>query len=167
MNGRGRACGKLLLLTATAVALSVGLSACSPSEPAGSAPTASGRPDATAGPSGAPAPDPAPTLQPEGSAEQNRDYFDRVNERVAQGDGEPDGRAFVDGLVAAGFDRAAMEVTPDRTAVDLAADSIQFSVRIGDECLLGQFGSTGYVSHVTDVLSTGRCLVGRTRPIDW
>ncbi len=166
MNGGGRACGKLLLLTGAAVALSVGLSACSPSEPADSAPTASRRPDATAGPS-APAPDPAPTLRPGGGAEQNLDYFDWVNERVVQADGEPDGRAFIDGLIAAGFDRAAMEVTPDRTAVDLAADSIQFSVRIGDECLLGQWGGTGYASHVTGVLSTGRCLVGRTRHIDW
>jgi hypothetical protein len=60
-----------------------------------------------------------------------------------------------------------MELTPDRTAADLAADNIQFSVRIGDECLLGQFGNTGYVSAVGDVLSTGRCLVGKTRPIDW
>jgi hypothetical protein len=112
-------------------------------------------------------PRPQPTLDTDGSALQNLDYFDAVNQRLLDQRDAPDGRAFIDSLVTAGFDRSAMEVTPDRTAVDLAADSIQFSVRMGDHCLLGQSGNTGYVSAVGDVLSTGKCLVGRTRPIDW
>ncbi len=112
-------------------------------------------------------PRPEPTLDPAGSAAENRDYFDFVNRRLVERQETPDGRAFIDNLIGAGFDRGAMEVTPDRTAIDLPADNIQFSVRIRNRCLLGQFGNTGYVSHVTDALSTGDCLVGRTRPIDW
>lgn len=112
-----------------------------------------------------PAPD--PTLDPAGTAEQNLDYFDFVNERLLEQDGDPGGRALVDNLVAAGFDKAAMEVTPDRTAVDLDADNVQFSVRFADACLVGQVGNTGYVSAVAPVLGTGKCLVGTTRPIDW
>ena len=41
------------------------------------------------------------------------------------------GRAYIDALVAAGFDKAAMQVTPDQTTVGNPAESIQFSVRWG------------------------------------
>ena len=49
------------------------------------------------------------------------------------------------------------------------AESIQFSVRWGDECLVGQVGpSTGDpVVAVMPGLATERCLIGDTRPIDW
>jgi hypothetical protein len=166
---RGRV-GSLFTLTAAAGVLAV-LSGCSPSGPAGSAATVTASADATAEPSGEPThdptPEPEPTLDPDGSAEQNRAYFDLVNQRLLEEQQAPDGRRFIDNLIAAGFAREAMEVTPDRTAVGLAADNIQFSVRMGDQCLLGQFGNTGYVIDVAEVLSTGRCLVGDTRPIDW
>ena len=116
-------------------------------------------------PSGTPAPD--PTFDPAGGAEQNLDYFDFVNARLLGQNGDPDGRTLIDNLVSAGFDKAAMEVTPDRTAVDLDADNVQFSVRFADGCLVGQVGNTGYVSAVAPLLGTGKCLVGATRPIDW
>jgi len=79
------------------------------------------------------------------------------------------GRAYIDALVAAGFDRAAMQVTPDQSTVGNPAESIQFSVRWGDECLVGQVGpATGSpVTLVVPVLAEGTCLVGQTRPIDW
>ena len=54
------------------------------------------------------------------------------------------GRAYIDALVAAGFDKSAMQVTPDQSTVGNPAESIQFSVRWGEECLVGQVGpSTG------------------------
>ena len=158
------------MLTMSVAALASVVSGCSAAGPGTPSPggTPTSEVSATADPTpDAETPDPEPTLVPEGSALQNRDYFDFVNERLLAEQQTPDGRAFIDNLTAAGFDREAMEVTPDRTAVDLAADNIQFSVRMGDECLLGQFGNTGYVSHIADVLRTGTCLVGRTRPIDW
>jgi hypothetical protein len=39
-----------------------------------------------------------------------------------------------------------------------------FSIRFGDTCLLGQWGNIGYTSLVTEVLSTGRCIIGTARP---
>ncbi len=80
------------------------------------------------------------------------------------------GRAYIDALVAAGFDRSAMQVTQDVSTVGNPAESIQFSVRWGDdECLVGQVGpSTGQpVTVVLPQLAEGRCLVGETRAIDW
>jgi hypothetical protein len=164
-----RTAGRSLVALAAALAVTASLSACTPGaaqpEPK---PTTSAEPTASAEPTDAPeTPSAEPTLDTNGSALQNQDYFDSVNERLLKEEKAPDGRAFIDNLVEAGFDKQAMEVTPDRTAVDLAADNIQFSVKIGDGCLLGQYGNTGYVSAVADVLSTGRCLVGRTRTIDW
>ncbi len=159
----------LVAAAAAAAAVAAAVSGCSAAPPTDPSPGRSATPEAFSEgpppPSATPAP--APTLDPSGTAQENREYFDWVNERLADDSGPPDGRAVIDSLSAAGFDRQAMEVTPDLTAVGLDADNVQFSVRIGDECLLGQFGNTGYVSHITEVLSTGRCLVGRTRPIDW
>ncbi|PVZ94871.1 hypothetical protein DDQ50_09425 [Amnibacterium flavum] len=117
-------------------------------------------------PSATPTPD--PVLDPAAGALANLAYFDFVNNRLIAQNAAAGGRDFIDSLVAAGFDKARMEVTPDRTAVDLEADSIQFSVRFDDGCLIGQHGAvTGYVSTARGLLSTGRCLIGDTRPIDW
>jgi hypothetical protein len=116
------------------------------------------------------APEPAPTptepaLVPDGDAAANQPFFDVIVGQVLAADG---GRAFVDALTSAGFDKAAMQVTPDATAIGLEVDSVQFSVRIGDGCIIGQRGggATGQ-SVVTPVLATGSCLVGTTRAIDW
>ena len=78
------------------------------------------------------------------------------------------GRAYVDALVAAGFDKGAMQLTPDESTVGNPAESIQFSVRWGEECLVGQVGpATGEpVAIVVPVLAEGTCLVGQIRPPD-
>ena len=106
---------------------------------------------------------------PDNSAAGQKQRFDETNAATleAAGGANPGGRAFIDGLVAAGFDKAAMQVTPDKTAINLDADNVQFSVLIGEDCLVGQFGNVGYQSAVLPALSTGACLVGNTRPIDW
>ncbi len=106
-----------------------------------------------------------PLFDPSGTAQNNLAYFDYVNDQVLSADSAPDGAQFTDALAAAGFDMAAMEVTPDRTAVDLEAASVQFSIRMADGCLIGQWGSgVGYHSVVTPALSSGRCLIGSDRP---
>jgi hypothetical protein len=112
-------------------------------------------------------PEPEPTLDLEGSARDNHAYFDLVNTDLIAAGGTLDGRAFIDNLVAAGFPKTDLEVTPDRTAINIAADNIQFAVRLNGTCLIGQYGNIGYASTTGDVLSTDRCLVGATRPIDW
>jgi len=108
-----------------------------------------------------------PTLDPQGTAFENLAYFDYVNKKFIADGGDLSGRPFVDNLVKAGFPKVDMEVTPDRTTVNLAADNISFSVRMGKTCLIGQYGNTGYSSTAQKLLSTGRCLVGTTRKIDW
>ena len=114
-----------------------------------------------------PAPPADPEIDLEGSADDNLAYFDFVNKRLMDEGGVLDGRDFIDSLVAAGYPKADMEVTNDRTAINGAADNIQFSVRLNGTCLIGQYGNVGYASTTADVLSTGRCLVGATRTIDW
>lgn len=125
------------------------------------------QPEPTAPPSTAPVGPAEPELDLEGTAADNLAYFDQVNlDFIGQGVGT-DGRAFIDNLVAAGFPKTDMEVTSDTTAIGGAADNIQFAVRINGTCLIGQYGNVSYHSTTAELLATGRCLVGQTRPIDW
>ena len=116
-----------------------------------------------------PAPSYAPAFDPNGGASGNQAYFDLVNRATIDLDDNriPGGKKFINALVAAGFPKTGMEVTPDRTAINLAADNIQFSVLLGEECLIGQQGNIGYNSTVQPVLGSGKCLVGVTRKINW
>lgn len=108
-------------------------------------------------------------LVPGGTAQENLPYFDKVNKATLAANPNAKGRDFIDALVAAGFQKADMQVTVDTTTIGLTANSIQFSVKLGDTCLIGQNGADagGYWSQVVPVLPTGTCLVGQTRPIDW
>lgn len=109
-----------------------------------------------------------PEMLPGGTALANRDYFDFVNNRLLAVNANPAGQTIIDNLVAAGFDKAAMQVTPDKTSeLRRPVDSIEFSVLIGSDCLIGQFSGGAYHGLVGPVLSGGVCLVGKTRPIDW
>lgn len=144
---------------------------------AGCAPEAhtAGSPDSspTVAPSQTPAEptatDPPATMLPQGTAADNLPVFAGITASVWASEGRASGRAYVDALAAAGFDKASMEVTDDLSTVGNAAESIQFSVRWGDECLIGQVGAaTGDpVTVVEPVLVEGTCLVGETRPLDW
>lgn len=106
---------------------------------------------------------------PDGTAADNLPLFREVTHRVWNSPDASAGRAYVDALIAAGFDRSAMQVTEDVSTVGNRAESIQFAVRWGDECLVGQVGpATGEpVVAALPVLAEGACLIGRTRPIDW
>ena len=116
------------------------------------------------------APAPAPSV-PAGTtgarAQQELARFDAVNRRTAR---RPDagGRDFVDALVAAGFRKADMQVTEDRTTIGLRVPSVQFSVLWRGVCLVGQHGSQSgrYRGALVEPVA-GRCLIGTTRPIDW
>ncbi|MBK4346050.1 DUF6993 domain-containing protein [Lacisediminihabitans changchengi] len=102
-----------------------------------------------------------------GTAEQEKPFFDQVNGKLFASNGSANGRDIIDNLVASGFVKADMQVTPDKTSIGGNADSILFSVKIGDSCLLGQHGGAGYESSVQKALANGTCLIGKTRPIDW
>lgn len=153
------------LVLATGGALLLALTGCAPGgSPAGS-------PTATVTHSPTPTASAAPpiALVPGGTAQQNLPYFDKVNRATLAAHPDAKGRDFIDALVAAGFTKADMQLTVDTTTIGLKANSIQFSVRLADTCLIGQNGADagGYSSLVTPVLSTGNCLIGQTRPIDW
>lgn len=145
------------LVAGAALALSLSLVACTSPSPEPS-PTPS---------SVIPVPTPTPR-EPElllgGTAAQNKPFFDRVNGEFIAAGTNLTGAGFVDNLVAAGYPRADMEVTPDQTSIGIGADSIMFSVRLGDTCLIGQYGNVGYASTATDLLSTGTCLIGTPHP---
>lgn len=147
---------------AAAVALLFSLAACAP---APVVPPTSASPAPTAEPT-----ESAPTLLPDGSAADNLPVFTAVADAVWGSDQRGAGRAYIDALIAAGFDRDAMQVTQDTSTVGNPAESLQFSVRWGEkECLIGQVGpSTGQVvTAVMPQLAEGRCLIGTTRAIDW
>ncbi|MCM3696774.1 DUF6993 domain-containing protein [Microbacterium oleivorans] len=155
----------LLLLVLTPVVV-VSLAACAPesapqpSEPAIASPSVPSSPAPT--PTGTPGP-------PEGSAEALLPDFTSVVDGVWSATTSVKGRDYVDALVDAGFSKDAMQVTFDETSVNLPADSIQFSVRVGDECLVGQVGPSvpGPTARVLPGLADGECLMGETRSIDW
>lgn len=117
--------------------------------------------------SGTPAPDAGPILRPGDTAAANKQFFDAVNTAFYAAHGRSDGKSIIDNLVASGFRKQDMEVTPDTTSIGEAADSIVFSIRVKGECLVGQFSGAGYHGIIGPILSTGGCLVGTTRPIDW
>ncbi|UFS60892.1 DUF6993 domain-containing protein [Subtercola endophyticus] len=113
----------------------------------------------------------APAFVPGGTAAENLAYFDYVNNQtIAQASAQnqtADGVAFTTALRSGGFAVTDMQVTPDVTTVGVKADSIQFSVAMKGQCLIGQYGFGAYHSLIAPVLGTGKCLVGETRTIDW
>ena len=153
----------------TAIAVTAALTACSPGEPDPAPTPTTTTTDSAPSPSATPTAPPEPTLIPEGTAEDNLPLFRSVTAAVWGTDARVTGRAYVDALTAAGFDKAAMQVTQDLSTVGNPAESIQFSVLWNDQCLIGQVGpATGDpVTVVVPVLAEGACLVGQTRPIDW
>ncbi|MFB2582167.1 hypothetical protein ACEXQD_13035 [Herbiconiux sp. P15] len=148
------------------VALLVLLTGCVPGDEPAPAPTTA--PPVSATPTAPSTPDPSLTLLPEGSAVDNKPFFDSVNQTLIASNPAAGGVDFTSNLRTNGFDIAAMQVTPDITTVGVAADAVQFSVRWSDSnCLIGQYGQGIYTSTVVPALGTGACLVGQTRPIDW
>lgn len=118
---------------------------------------------ASASPSAAPAPAPDPTLLPGGTALANLAYFDFVNAKLLAVNADPSTDAIIENLVNSGFAAGDIEVTPDKTDVlRRPADSIEFSVKSGEGCLLGQFQAGGYSSAVGEPADGGTCLIGAT-----
>lgn len=101
-----------------------------------------------------------------GSATDNLPFIDYVLTQAGAGTGLFGSVDAVAALENAGFDRANMEVTSDRTALELAAESITVAVIIDGECALGQWSSDWYASTVTPLLGAGTCLLGDTLSLD-
>ncbi|WP_261164081.1 DUF6993 domain-containing protein [Microbacterium sp. Marseille-Q6965] len=165
MSTRRAALRSLALIALTWGAL--GLAACAPEPKAASTATATPAPAVPAPTASAAA---EPVVIPDGTATDNLPVFASVVAQVWASERRAEGRAYVDALVAAGFDKGAMQVTRDLSTVGNPSESILFSVRWGTECLIGQVGpETGEpVATVQPALGARQaCLLGDTRPIDW
>lgn len=127
--------------------------------------TADPGPTATFAPGEDDVPDLAPELHPDGTAAQNEQYFGAVVDQYFQAARVGTSQLLVDTLVAAGFDRSSIEVTYEYTAIGLAADSIEVSVRFGDECLIGSIRQDWYNVVRMPLLAKGTCLIGGTYPV--
>lgn len=149
------------------LAVAAGLLAGCVAEPVDTPPAPSASPSAS--PPATASPSPPAEFVPDGTASDNLPYFAEVVATVWASPENVSGRAYIDALVAAGFPKEAMEVTPDTSTVGNPAESIQFAVAWQAECLIGQVGpATGDpVAQVMPGLAEGGCLIGRTRPIDW
>jgi hypothetical protein len=101
-----------------------------------------------------------------GSAEDNLPYIDYVLTQAGAGTGLFGSVDAIAALENAGFDRANLEVTSDRTALELAAESVTIAVIIDGECALGQWSSEWYSSSVSPLLGSGTCLLGDTLSLD-
>jgi len=150
---------RTFVLAATAV-ISLTLGGC------GLAPD--GSPSASPTPTSTVSAEPMPVFLPEGDAQDNKTFFDRILSGVATADQKQPGRAMVNALVRAGFRKKSIQLTPDRTRTDLEADSVIVAIRMGRSCLIGQrTNHRKYYSSIETALKTGGCLVGTTRKINW
>jgi hypothetical protein len=150
--------GALLAVPVVVVVAALGLAACTSG---GSTPSAS----PTASTVSTATPSATPTLSP--AVQTALSTFDGTNRKTAAANADADDRAIVDALVGAGLDKSAMQITPDTTTIGRRVDSIEVSLLVDKTCLVGQFRGSAYVSTNSPVLSTGRCLLGTTRAIDW
>lgn len=152
---------RIAVTTTVATLMGLSLVACAREQP-GPVQTSS----ESASPTTPIAPEAPAELVPGGTAAENRPYFDRVSAEVVAG-GMPDGKTIINHLVDAGFSKEDMEVTADKSPRGGPVDVMQFSVRFGEECLIGQAGAGDYISLLAPTIATGTCLVGKTQPIDW
>lgn len=128
-------------------------------------PTPTSTPSPTIAPGVEVVPTAAPALHPEGSAEQNKLFWDATIERYWQSFGLGSTQTMIDHLVGAGYAPAVIEVTYDSTAIGLGVDSIEVSTRFGEDCLLAVVRAERYATVIAPVLGTGRCLVGDQVPV--
>lgn len=166
--------GRLPIVLGIALLATLGVSACTGgggqdtvSAPASvsATPNATATPatDATATPTGEPGSSADAT--PDAAAAAAKGRFDSAAQALVAANGHPDDTAIVNALAGAGFSKSAMQITSDTTSIGRAADSVQVSVLVGSTCLIGQFRGAAFVSETAPVLSTGRCLIGTTKPI--
>ncbi len=152
-------------------ALALVFAGCVGASPSPATPVAESTSAASASATAAPTTPPTPTvpvLVRGGTAADNLPVFKATVDSVWASPQNVTGRAYIDALIAVGFDKTAMQLTSDSTTVGNPAESIQFSVLWGDQCLVGQVGpATGTaVTTVLPALTGGTCLIGATVPID-
>lgn len=113
----------------------------------------------------------APQLIAGGSAGENEKYFNYTLREAIRGGMAINGVNVVNTVVTAGFEKAAMQVSYDESRTGLTADNIFVSVRVNDQCLIGQVVTSDKTVTTAVEPAVGPdksiCLIGETRPIDW
>lgn len=108
---------------------------------------------------------------PGGTATENEAYFNYVLRKAVRDGLEINGVNVVNTVAAAGFDKTLMQVTQDESRTGLRADNIFVSVRVADQCLIGQVVTADktVTTSVQPAIGPDRslCLIGETRSIDW
>jgi hypothetical protein len=103
------------------------------------------------------------------SDQANLQLFRTTLDKVARAHSSTDvtGKVLTDGLVASGFDPAAMQHTADQTSANLQAPTLTVSFRLEKSCLIGQFvrSDASITAEVTAPIQTGACLIGETVPV--
>ncbi|MBT1035270.1 hypothetical protein KJY78_02730 [Canibacter sp. lx-45] len=109
--------------------------------------------------------------QPGASAAVNEAFFAKVTKEYAESESPLEGEPLVNYYAERGFDKGAMQVTGDRTKINLEVDSMFIAVRIEHECLIAQFETGDRSYQVARIATVGPnkdlCLIGNTRYIDW
>lgn len=127
----------------------------------------SGQPDAVPA---APTPTGSPSrtlsrFDPDASAAENLGAFTRTLEGAARSGSASsvDAATLTRALAAAGFPSSAMQRSADRTSANLQSPVLTVSVRLGADCLLGQFvrSEASVSTEVAAPLAQGTCLIGR------
>lgn len=113
----------------------------------------------------------APQFVPGGTADENFAFFSDTLRQFVLSGSPLQGRPVVDALVTAGFEKTAMQVSFDESKTGLTADSVFVSVRIGEDCLIGQLitAEQSFTAAVEPAVGPegNLCLIGKTRAIDW
>ncbi|WIB68195.1 MULTISPECIES: DUF6993 domain-containing protein [unclassified Curtobacterium] len=160
--------GRLPMVLAITMLAGIGVSACTGGgdhDTVSAPPSSSVSASTTATAISTPTDVPVPTATMDAAAIAAKGRFDDAAHTLTTSNAHPDDAAIVNSLVNAGFPKKAMQITPDTTSIGRAADSIQVSVLVGSTCLIGQFRGAAFVSETAPVLSTGKCLIGKTESI--
>ena len=111
---------------------------------------------------------PRPDFIPGGSAVENKPIFDWVLGHVSMEKPKDPGKKMAKALVGVGFPKAYIELTNSKTGTGGPADAVTISVRVGTMCIIGQrMRNTAFYSSIEMAMSTGKCLIGKTREITW
>lgn len=140
---------------------------------AGAAGTPSAQPGTAAPAASAPA-TPSPTssparslsrFDPGASPTENLGVFTRTLEGAARSasSSSVDAATLTGALAAAGFAPSAMQRSADQTSANLQAPVLTVSVRVGADCLVGQFvrSDASISTEIAAPVAPGTCLIGR------
>jgi len=105
------------------------------------------------------------------TASDSLPLFDTLALQTISTNPDPHGEDFVSSLIGAGAQASEMQLTSDQTTEGKPVDAIFWSLKIHDECLIGQYHpleldpeKPKYFSMILAPVG-GKCLIGNTLPV--